>query len=62
MPVPIVTGDTKVVEKGSGDGVFITTTGIGVIPDGVNISGDLAEPGDAILVSGNIGDHGVAIL
>jgi len=60
--VPIVTGDTKVVEKGSGDGVFITTTGIGVIPDGVNISGDLAEPGDAILVSGNIGDHGVAIM
>ncbi len=60
--VPIVTGDTKVVEKGCGDGVFITTTGIGVIPDGVNISGDLAEPGDAIIVSGNIGDHGVAIM
>ncbi|MCP4414773.1 MAG: hydrogenase expression/formation protein HypE [Gammaproteobacteria bacterium] len=60
--VPIVTGDTKVVEKGCGDGVFITTTGIGVIPDGVNISGDLAEPGDTIIVSGNIGDHGVAIM
>jgi len=60
--VPIVTGDTKVVERGKGDGVFITTTGIGVVPDGIQISGDLARPGDAILVSGSIGDHGVAIL
>lgn len=60
--VPVVTGDTKVVEKGKGDGVFITTTGIGVVPDGVNISGDLAQPGDAILLSGSIGDHGVAIM
>ncbi|EGV34054.1 hydrogenase expression/formation protein HypE [Thiorhodococcus drewsii AZ1] len=60
--VPIVTGDTKVVERGKGDGVFITTTGIGVVPDGIQISGDLARPGDAILVSGSIGDHGVSIL
>ena len=60
--VTIITGDTKVVEKGSGDGVFITTTGIGVVPKGVNISGDLARPGDAILVNGTIGDHGVAIM
>lgn len=60
--VPVVTGDTKVVGKGSGDGVFITTTGIGVVPDGVYISGDLARPGDAVLVSGNMGDHGVAIM
>ena len=60
--VPIVTGDTKVVEKGKGDGVFITTTGVGVIPDGIHISGDLAKPGDAILVSGHIGDHGVALM
>jgi hydrogenase expression/formation protein HypE len=60
--VPIITGDTKVVEKGKGDGVFITTTGIGVIPDGVDISGDRAQPGDAIICSGSIGDHGVAIL
>jgi hydrogenase expression/formation protein HypE len=60
--VPVVTGDTKVVEKGKGDGVFITTTGIGVVPDGVNISGDRAEVGDAILVSGSLGDHGVAIM
>ncbi|WP_407081668.1 hydrogenase expression/formation protein HypE [Methylomonas montana] len=59
---PIVTGDTKVVERGKGDGVFITTTGVGVVPDGVNISGDRARPGCAILVSGSIGDHGVAIM
>ncbi len=60
--VPVVTGDTKVVERGKGDGVFITTTGIGVVPEGINISGDQAKPGDAIIVSGSIGDHGIAIL
>lgn len=60
--VPVVTGDTKVVEKGKGDGVFITTTGVGVVPEGVHISGERAEPGDAILLSGSIGDHGVAIM
>ena len=60
--VPIITGDTKVVEKGKGDGVFITTTGLGVVPDGVDIGGDKARPGHAIIVSGTIGDHGVAIL
>lgn len=60
--VPIVTGDTKVVEKGKGDGVFINTTGVGVVPDGVDVSGDRARPGDAILVSGTMGDHGVAIM
>ncbi len=60
--VPVVTGDTKVVEKGKADGVFITTTGIGVVPEGVNISGELARPGDAVLVSGSMGDHGVAIM
>ena len=60
--VPIVTGDTKVVERGKGDGVFITTTGVGVVPSGIEISGDRAQPGDAILVSGSIGDHGVAIM
>ncbi len=60
--VPVVTGDTKVVEKGKGDGVFITTTGVGVMPTGVIISGDLARPGDAILVNGSMGDHGVAIM
>jgi hydrogenase expression/formation protein HypE len=60
--VLVVTGDTKVVERGKGDGVFITTTGVGVVPEGINISGDLARPGDAILVSGTLGDHGVAIM
>lgn len=60
--VLIVTGDTKVVEKGKGDGVFITTTGVGVVLEGVSISGDRARPGDAIIVSGSIGDHGIAIL
>lgn len=60
--VPIVTGDTKVVERGKGDGVFITTTGVGVLADGVNISGDRARPGDAVIVSGTLGDHGVAIM
>ena len=60
--VPIITGDTKVVEKGKGDGVFITTTGIGVVPEGVMISGDRARPDDAILLSGSIGDHGIAIM
>ena len=60
--VPVVTGDTKVVEKGKGDGIFITTAGIGIVPEGVNISGDLARPGDAILISGSMGDHGVAVM
>jgi len=60
--VAIVTGDTKVVERGKGDGVFINTTGIGVVPEGVSPSGDRARPGDAILVSGFVGDHGVAIM
>jgi hydrogenase expression/formation protein HypE len=60
--VPVITGDTKVVEQGKGDGVFITTTGVGVVPPGLHISGDRARPGDAILVSGTIGDHGVAIM
>ncbi|MGQ9660060.1 MAG: hydrogenase expression/formation protein HypE [Thermochromatium sp.] len=60
--VPVVTGDTKVVERGKGDGVFITTTGIGVVPEGIAISGDRARPGDAILINGHIGDHGIAIL
>jgi len=60
--VPVVTGDTKVVERGKGDGIFITTTGVGVLPAGRDIGGAQARPGDAILVSGNLGDHGVAIM
>jgi hydrogenase expression/formation protein HypE len=60
--VPVVTGDTKVVEKGKGDGVFISTTGVGVLPAGMSISGRNAQVGDVVLLSGTIGDHGVAVL
>ena len=60
--VHIVTGDTKVVEKGHGDGVYINTTGIGVIPDGVDLTGSGCKPSDKILVSGTLGDHGIAIV
>jgi hydrogenase expression/formation protein HypE len=60
--VPVVTGDTKVVERGKADGVFITTCGVGVLREGVDLSGANARPGDAVLVSGDIGDHGTAIM
>jgi hydrogenase expression/formation protein HypE len=60
--VQVVTGDTKVVEKGSGDGLFINTSGLGVVADGVRLSADQARPGDRVLLSGPIGDHGIAIL
>jgi hydrogenase expression/formation protein HypE len=60
--VPVVAGDTKVVEQGKGDGVFITTTGYGIVPPGVTLSGARARPGDTILLSGSIGDHGMAIM
>jgi hydrogenase expression/formation protein HypE len=60
--VQVVTGDTKVVEKGSGDQLFINTAGIGLVPQGLELSADQARPGDKILLSGFIGDHGIAIL
>jgi hydrogenase expression/formation protein HypE len=60
--VPIITGDTKVVEKGSADGIFINTTGIGRVRDGLALSASNAKPGDSIIVSGFLGDHGIAIL
>ena len=60
--VPVVTGDTKVVEKGKGDGIFITTTGVGALPVGRELSGANARPGDAVIVSGTLGDHGMAIM
>jgi hydrogenase expression/formation protein HypE len=60
--VPVVTGDTKVVERGKGDGVFITTTGVGVVAPGHELSGRQARVGDAILISGTLGDHGMAIM
>jgi hydrogenase expression/formation protein HypE len=60
--VQVVAGDTKVVDRGHGDGVYITTTGVGLVPAGVDIGPTRAQPGDAVLVSGPIGVHGVAVL
>ena len=60
--IAVVTGDTKVVGKGSGDKVFINTSGIGLVPTGVRISADRARAGDAVLLSGTVGDHGMAIM
>jgi len=60
--VQVVTGDTKVVEKGSGDELFVNTSGIGLVREGVRLSADQARPGDRVLLSGSIGDHGIAIL
>ena len=60
--VPIVAGDTKVVERGKADGVFISTAGLGVVPEGLTLSANRAQPGDVVIVSGSMGDHGVAIM
>jgi hydrogenase expression/formation protein HypE len=60
--VEIVAGDTKVVEKGAADQLFINTAGLGVVPDGIDISASNARPGDVIILSGAIGDHGLAVL
>ena len=60
--VVVVTGDTKVVEKGSGDGLFVNTSGIGLVSSDVRLSADQARPGDRVLLSGTIGDHGITIL
>lgn len=60
--VEIVTGDTKVVGKGFADGVFINTAGVGVVPASIELSGSKCQPGDVVLVSGTIGDHGIAIV
>jgi hydrogenase expression/formation protein HypE len=60
--VAIVTGDTKVVERGAADGIFINTAGIGVVPAGIHIAATRARAGDAVIVNGNLGDHGIAIL
>ncbi|SIT52192.1 carbamoyl phosphate phosphatase, hydrogenase 3 maturation protein [Paraburkholderia piptadeniae] len=60
--VQIVTGDTKVVERGKADGLFITTAGVGVVPQGVELDGGNARPGDAILLSGHLAEHGLAVL
>lgn len=60
--VPIVTGDTKVVPRGSADKMFITTTGVGIIRPGVHVHGSGAQPGDVVLLSGPIGSHGIAVM
>lgn len=60
--VHLVTGDTKVVNRGHGDGVFINTSGVGFIPEGIDLSGANCKPGDKILVTGTLGDHGITIM
>ena len=60
--VHIVTGDTKVVEGGAADGLFVNTAGVGVVPPGVEIGGGRAQVGDAVILSGSVGDHGIAVL
>ncbi len=60
--VKLVTGDTKVVNRGHGDGVYINTSGVGVVPEGVNLGGAQCKPGDKVLVSGTLGDHGITIM
>jgi len=60
--VMIVAGDTKVVQKGKADGIYINTTGVGLIPPGIEISGSRAQPGDVVVLSGPIGEHGIAVL
>jgi len=60
--VQIVAGDTKVVQKGKADGLYITSAGVGVIRDGVSVSGANAKPGDVVIISGTIGDHGISVL
>ena len=60
--VQIVAGDTKVVEKGKADGLYINTSGVGLVMDGVEIGGALAQPGDVVILSGTMGDHGIAVL
>lgn len=60
--VQLVTGDTKVVDRGSADGLYITTAGVGVLPMGIELGAHLVQPGDQVLVSGTIGDHGMAVM
>jgi hydrogenase expression/formation protein HypE len=60
--VPVATGDTKVVDRGKGDGIYINTSGVGVIPEGIHISPARAHPGDKVIISGRIAEHGMAIM
>lgn len=60
--IHIIAGDTKVVQRGKADGLYINTAGVGVVPPGINIGGERAQPGDVVILSGPIGDHGIAVL
>jgi hydrogenase expression/formation protein HypE len=60
--VQVVTGDTKVVQRGKGDGIFVNTSGIGLVPEGRSLTARACRAGDAVLVSGTLGDHGLAVL
>jgi hydrogenase expression/formation protein HypE len=60
--VQVVAGDTKVVERGHGDGIYINTAGVGIVMEGVEVGPDRAQPGDVVLLSGTVGDHGIAVL
>lgn len=60
--VSVVTGDTKVVERGKADGMYVVTTGVGLVPTGLALAPEMVRPGDAVLVSGTVGDHGIAIM
>jgi len=60
--VAVVTGDTKVVNQGAADGIFITTSGVGTVAEGIKLGGEMAQPGDQVLVTGTLGDHGAAVL
>jgi hydrogenase expression/formation protein HypE len=60
--IQIVAGDTKVVQKGKADGLYINTSGVGILPSGISIGGEKAVPGDKVIISGNIGDHGIAVI
>ncbi|GAJ18980.1 unnamed protein product, partial [marine sediment metagenome] len=60
--IHIITGDTKVVNRGAADKLFINTSGVGIVPAGVDISGANAKPGDKVILSGSLGEHGIAIL
>ncbi len=62
IPVPLITGDTKVVERGRGDGLFVNTTGVGAVPAGVSLDSKRVEPGDAVLINGPVGNHEASIL
>jgi hydrogenase expression/formation protein HypE len=62
VPVPLITGDTKVVERGRADGVYISTTGVGVVPEGVKLAPENVQVGDAVLINGPVGNHEASIL